>query len=833
MSSDVGQETLIEPLPAGQDGFDPEPVADSASVLSVDVPFSDDMDLEVELLEELNSVDLSPAELDELVVEAEPLPASPSELAPMHTLSPEPTPTEPNLIAVDEDPGEFGSQQDISPPPRTTSGLEALYRSNAEWSPLARVLLERAEAVTEPSKRAGLLREVAAMYRDQLGNVVAARTVLLTAFDTDPASAETAEALEAIASETGQWIETIEAYRGQAVYQAQTAPALAGELWLRVACIHLVVTHDARAAQSALDQVHEVDLGRAARLFDVLDQAATTSVAVEYLAGVAHRVGDLSRSGALLNRAVSLEPSGSRRSHLHLLIGRLELDQGNDQGAEWHLSESIRLEPASTESRACLADLFKARGEHRRAAELLDAGRAVIDDPSARAQVACQAAAIYADDLGEKTSAFDLFSLALTHDPGNVGAAAPLAERYYTEKRWHDLEPIIDMLAARCDLLGDDSASKAQLLCRAGETATHLSKRDKARDYFHSALGYEPTSLDALLGAAQADLHLGDVDAAVELFDRALTVQRSRHVPHAELAETLFGSAQAREKRGERAEARSLYQSILKGGFHAGAAEALCESHLAESDVDAAIELKLQTIADHDDKGRVRVLTEAADLAATRQGNASRAVDLLNRALEHGPNNCHVLHKLVDLHSEARRWGEAVQAILRMANIETDPLRKGKYFHAAGSIARRELNLDSAVEYFNSALDCYFGGASETAAGPERERMMSAFRSMVSSLGEAGDWKQVERNYRQMIKRLGNGDPALAQLWTELGNVYRNHLGQRYAAINSFEVASALDGGRLTHDRVLIDLYEHARRRPYRQGDRAALPTAEGRAIQP
>src|SRR5690606_39332312 len=53
-------------------------------------------------------------------------------------------------------------------------------------------------------------------------------------------------------------------------------------------------------------------------------------------------------------------------------------------------------------------------------------------------------------------------------------------------------------------------------------------------------------------------------------------------------------------------------------------------------------------------------------------------------------------------------------------------------------------------------------------------------------------YKDLERNYRAMIRRMRAGDPELAELWHGLGQVYRKHLRRRDEAIESFEVASAL-----------------------------------------
>ena len=87
---------------------------------------------------------------------------------------------------------------------------------------------------------------------------------------------------------------------------------------------------------------------------------------------------------------------------------------------------------------------------------------------------------------------------------------------------------------------------------------------------------------------------------------------------------------------------------------------------------------------------------------------------------------------------------------------------------------------------------------------------MRAFVDLSKYLYECGEYKSLERSYRKMIRRMRAGDAELAELWHGLGQVYRKHLRRRDEAIESFEVASSLDDKRLTHHRILIDLYQDA-----------------------
>ena len=67
---------------------------------------------------------------------------------------------------------------------------------------------------------------------------------------------------------------------------------------------------------------------------------------------------------------------------------------------------------------------------------------------------------------------------------------------------------------------------------------------------------------------------------------------------------------------------------------------------------------------------------------------------------------------MLDLYSETKQWKKAVEIIQRFIALENDPIRKGKYYHAAARICRDEVkSLDEAIDFFNQALDSFFAAA--------------------------------------------------------------------------------------------------------------------------
>src|SRR6185369_5384150 len=178
-------------------------------------------------------------------------------------------------------------------------------------------------------------------------------------------------------------------------------------------------------------------------------------------------------------------------------------------------------------------------------------------------------------------------------------------------------------------------------------------------------------------------------------------------------------------------------------------------------------------------------------------------------ALEVKPGNHVILHKVLDLYSETKQWKKAVEIIQQIANLEKDPIRKGKYFHAAARIMRDEVkSTDDAIDMFNQALDLYFQ-ASEKITETNFQEYLKAFEAIDKICTGKKDFKSQERNYRKMIKRMpAQGfDNIKVVLWHVLGEIYRSRLKEYKTAIQAFEVAVNLEPDNIGRREILAELY--------------------------
>jgi tetratricopeptide (TPR) repeat protein len=103
---------------------------------------------------------------------------------------------------------------------------------------------------------------------------------------------------------------------------------------------------------------------------------------------------------------------------------------------------------------------------------------------------------------------------------------------------------------------------------------------------------------------------------------------------------------------------------------------------------------------------------------------------------------------------------------------------------------------------------------------------LKAFERIDKIMTAKKDWKNQERNYRKMIKRLG-AEPApdkkqmVVALWHALGEIYRSRLKDYKAAIAAFEVCVQMDPEGTARHQILAELYQLSGPETYEQAIKA------------
>jgi tetratricopeptide (TPR) repeat protein len=269
-----------------------------------------------------------------------------------------------------------------------------------------------------------------------------------------------------------------------------------------------------------------------------------------------------------------------------------------------------------------------------------------------------------------------------------------------------------------------------------------------------------------------------------------------------------------RQQLGERRKALNMFEKALEiDPTHRLTLQAVIDLQSDQDDHEAVIQAKRGLMATSEHAEKVQLLNEIGDIYQEQLGNSQKAISAYLEALDIAPDDHQLLQKVLELYSETQQWKKAVETIGRFIDLEKETVRKGSYYQAAGTICRNELkDLDEAIEYYDKALDAFFGDPDLL---PESlwTRALKAFQDIDKILTTKRDWKAQERAYRRMIKRLSQEgkksakSPVLVQLWHSLGEIYRSRLKHYSSAIQAFEIAKQLDTSNTDRKEILAELY--------------------------
>jgi tetratricopeptide (TPR) repeat protein len=662
--------------------------------------------------------------------------------------------------------------------------------------------LERLAAAAPAAERPGALRRLAAVLaeRDPARAIGAYQRWLALDGAAADAHRGLARALEAL----GRWAELAAALARHAA--AAAAPGERTELLIAAA------------------RVLEDRAGVIPGAIDALEQALAIEPehggALAALAALYHRVGDVERAIQLHLRRAALEPAGAPA---YAEAGRLAAEElGDGERAE----RCYELALASGGDRRAalrgLAAVHERRGSWARAVELLLLAEAAAPSRDERAALAWRAALIAEEHLGDATRSLELAERVLRLDPDHVGAGQRVADRLAALDRWADAIPVLERLARHA--AGAPPSVRAHRDAQLGRAYAAARRLDLAAQSYRRAHDADPGAVEAALGLAAVAPALAPAAAAdaaeptdarapwpeVDRRLRAALVHHRGALAPARAAAVWHHLAVAAGALGDDAQVEpNLRRALELDPGHAGARAALAERGQARGAWDLVLEARRLELAALDaapaaDPGlsarRAGLLEEIGDLHGARLADPGAAAAAYAAALRVAPSARGLLHKLLEARTAERNWPAAIDALDALAGREEVAARRARFHYAAAVIASEELgDHELAADRFGAALD-----ASPLTPG--------ALDGLAGVYARREDWRALGRAYRRQLKRLGDdaAPELLADLWTQLGDVYAERLGDREAAIEAYRIASELAPAELARRERLVDLYLEA-----------------------
>lgn len=683
--------------------------------------------------------------------------------------------------------------------------LEQLYEKTNQSKEYLEVLELQLDASGDDADQIGLYERMASAWEERFGELDRAAECWEKIVSLDERNLGAYRELARLYRQEGKWDSLVDAY-----YR------------------HIMATNDSAARVDlycARGEVYEKELrdfDRAVESFnDVLSFDPDEPRALDALGRLYEKIEEWDRAIDVMSQLAQQTSDPNKQVDLQYRIGRIYRRINEDEQAEQRFLHALTQNEAHVPTMEALVELYSSRGDWMKAAQMMVRAESVTPNLLDKVRLLFEAARIYLERLGQKDQAQEYLAAVIALDPEHVQAAEPLAEIYFETGNWRALSPLLDMLVRKLPQEGRDASELNELYYRTARCADELGNFDKAAQYYKAAYEIDSTYLPTLLGRADLLYKVQDWDGAGKIYQTIL-VQHRDSQDEESVVRTYYRLGMVRMQLGERKKALNMFEKGLEiDRHHADTLNAVIQIRQEQGDWEAVIAAKRDLAETADTDRRVELLDEIGDIYHERLNNPQKAIGAYQEALEIRPDDHQLLQKVLDLYTATEQWKRSVETIERFVELETDTVRKGAYYQAAGTICRDKIKgVDEAIDFFNLSLDNFFANPGKLPAAA-LQRALKPFEAIDKILTSKRDWKAQERAYRAMIKRLQpqeGENPAdnpnhqklhgiLVNLWHALGEIYRSRLKQLKSASAAFEVAQTLDPTSQSRAEILAELY--------------------------
>ncbi|MEO8841705.1 MAG: tetratricopeptide repeat protein [Kofleriaceae bacterium] len=654
--------------------------------------------------------------------------------------------------------------------------------------------MERLGQVAPEGEKLATLRKLAAELEDRDPKRAAETYEKLLA--ADPNADDAYRGLERMLKAESNWYELVAAQKRHIA--ASKTPAQRVELYLESAQIYERELEDPHQAIDAL--------------MNVLAIEDANKTALSVLPRLYVRTEQFDRAVETLVRHAGHE--GDKGAVLYADAGRIAFENLMDpEAAQRHLDKAIAQDPENLPALKTLAQLHEKRGNWQQAVEMLLRAEAASGSRTERIALLWEAAQIVDQRLEDPTRSLELFERVLKLDPDHVESGTRVADRLVTAKRWDDALPVLEMLARQAEGEAIDRHERSRRQAQLGKAYEEVHRTEKAARHYRLAVEADPESLEAAIGLAyvlmaEAKANEGNESAQeqwreVDKRYREILARHRTGISDGQVAEIWYRLGVAARAMGDDRKAEiSFRRALEKESLHEPTLVAIVELGGARGEWKSVADAKraqVDALAKREgtEFHRAKLFEEIGDIWRERLKDSSSATGAYLEGLKIAPASRVLLHKALEAFTEQRQWRRAIETLDSLSGLEESPDRRARFHYTAAVIARDELHdHELTVDKFNAALD-------------DAPLTPKAFEGIEKVLQERKDWKNLARAYRRQLKRMGDDAPVekLLELWTRLGDVCANELGDTEAATEAYQVACELAPDDIARHEQLADLY--------------------------
>jgi tetratricopeptide (TPR) repeat protein len=659
-------------------------------------------------------------------------------------------------------------------------GLERLYTLKERWQELLGVLEGQLEVVETERERIAILTRLAGMWEELFVKADKAAERLEQILEIDPNHEPSLRALARLYRQMQRWDDLVSTLERHVAATPERREKV--ELFRAIGDVWATEKGDIDRAIDAYLELIAIDEG------DVR--------ALDALARLYERRGDHAQALDMMEQLSRRLSDPQQLVDLRYRMGRLYDEKLGDRATAIEKYEAaIDVEPGHLPSLEAMRKIHLDNGDWLSAAKVLEQETQYTQNARQNAKLHVELGRLYAERLDEPSRAVKAFETAHQLDPDNEDAAMPLAEEYVRQERYADALPLVDMLVKRANKRPQEEQHK--LWFQYGTAAAATGDDEKALKGFANAHQLDPHHLPSLQGLAAAHYRLKDWEKAFKFYQMILVHHRDSLERDA-VTDTFYRLGVIKREQNERRKALNMFDKALEeNSLHRPTLEAVVALYAEGNEWEQVIHFKKQLLEVASESEQFKLLDEIGDLWKDKLKNAQKAIASWEDALVLQPKNHVVLHKLLGAFQEQKMWDRAIEVIDRIAEIDGRPTAKAKYAYTVGVIYRDELkNAEQAVAKFDEALDL----------DPTQLKPFEAINKIWTT---QKDWRQLERAFRKMIKRVvGKGNVDLEwNLWHNLGIIYRDRLQKFESAAEAFKMASNLKPEDRSGHQILAELY--------------------------
>jgi len=590
------------------------------------------------------------------------------------------------------------------------------------WDRLAALLEREAAAQTDPAARMDILRRVAQLHREKLGNAKRAIDVYREILRGDPHDAVSMRALVEIYEREGDFAGLANALREQ--IELTTSKQERVGLLRRVLVIYDERTGDLVQGQWAASEILQAvpgDRDTLGRLERILERAGQPADLV--------RVLDLHAKHA----ANPDEKLQLYRRIAEILYSKLQ----DPTGAATRLEEVVRLDPDDAKALAGLEQIYSALGRHEDLARVLDMEvERVVADPAAQAEYLRHLARLVEGsvrDIHRARKAWEQLSDLL---PTDAEALEALSRLYTAEQDWAMLVRILDRQAPLCT---EPGRAVELVLQRAQIFDEKLRDVDAAAEALERLIAeIDPRNAEAHARLRRYYEQDDDWAKVVKIAERqlGLTDDRAERVRRSmELA------ALVRDKLGDDRKAIAIYERVLE----------IDPEDLVALEAVAGLYAKTgnyQRLAYADEKllertqeseARRKLLLQIAEIYETHLDEPARGFEWYRRAYLENPSadNLQVVDQAAERHG---LYDELIQIYEGARERATEPFEQLAASLKIALICEEKLN--DAPRAFQTLIDAL-------PADPAGDELLHNLERLAE---KTGDWKRLLDVYAQVAR---------------------------------------------------------------------------------